>query len=69
MDPALIRQLQQRVEEELQKRERALLEFWLEELKKIDARRHRDLAGLQTDLKNLIGRMENRLRQVKGGRG
>lgn len=68
MDPALIRQLQQKVEEELQKRERALLEFWLEELKKIDAKRHRDLAGLQTDLKNLIGRMETRLRQVKGGR-
>lgn len=68
MDPALIRQLQQKVEEELQKRERALLEFWLEELKKIDAKRHRDLAGLQTDLKNLISRMENRLRQVKGGR-
>lgn len=68
MDPALIRQLQQKVEEELQKRERALLEFWLEELKRIDAKRHRDLAGLQTDLKNLISRMENRLRQVKGGR-
>lgn len=68
MDPALIRQLQQKVEEELQKRERAFLEFWLEELKKIEAKRHRDLAGLQTDLKNLIGRMETRLRQVKGGR-
>lgn len=68
MDPALIRQLQQKVEEELQKRERAFLEFWLEELKKIEAKRHRDLAGLQTDLKNLISRMENRLRQVKGGR-
>lgn len=68
MDPALIRQLQQKVEEELQKRERALLEFWLEELKRIDAKRHRDLAGLQADLKNLISRMENRLRQVKGGR-
>ncbi|MEJ5330543.1 MAG: hypothetical protein WHT07_10370 [Desulfobaccales bacterium] len=68
MDPALIRQLQQKVEEELQKRERALLEFWLEELKRIDAKRHRDLAGLQADLKTLISRMENRLRQVKGGR-
>ncbi|MCL6621828.1 MAG: hypothetical protein K6T55_06955 [Syntrophobacterales bacterium] len=68
MDLALIRQLQQKVEEELQKREKALLEFWLEELKKIDAKRHRDLAGLQTDLKNLILRMENRLRQLKGGR-
>jgi len=68
MDQALIRQLQQKVEEELQKRERALLEYWLEELKKIDAKRPRDLAGLQADLKNLISRMENRLRHLKGGR-
>ena len=33
MDEALIRQLKQKVEEELRQRESALLEFWLQELK------------------------------------
>jgi hypothetical protein len=67
MDEALLKQLKQRVEEELRQREMALMEFWLKELKIIDAKRHRDLAGLQTDLKGLIARMETRLRSVKGG--
>ena len=67
MDPALIKQLKERVEKELRQRESALLEFWLTELKKIEARRHRDLAGLQSDLKGLMGRMETRLSRLKAG--
>jgi hypothetical protein len=67
MEEALVRQLRQRVEEELRQRELGFLEFWLEELKKIDAKRHKELAGLQSDLKGLIGRMETRLRSLKGG--
>jgi hypothetical protein len=68
MDEALVKQLKQRVEEELRQRELAFLEFWLKELKNIDAKRHRDLAGLRTDLKGMIGRMETRIRSLKGGR-
>lgn len=67
MDAALVKQLKQRVEEELHRRELDLLEFWLEEVKKIDAKRHKELAGLQNDLKGLMGRMETRLRHLKGG--
>ncbi len=67
MDPALLKQLKERVEGELRQREAALLEFWLVELRKIEARRHRDLAGLQSDIKGLIGRMETRLSRLKGG--
>ncbi len=67
MDPAFIKQLKQKVDEELRQREKALLEFWLEELKKIDAKRHRDLAGLQADLRALLSRMETRLSRLKGG--
>jgi len=66
MDDALIRQLKNRVEEELRQRELALLEFWLQELKNIMAKRHKELAGLQTDLKTFIARMETRLRTLKG---
>lgn len=68
MDEALIRQLKNRVEEELRQRELALLEFWLQELKNIMAKRHKELAGLQSDLKTFITRMETRLRTLKGER-
>jgi predicted component of type VI protein secretion system len=67
MDPALLKQLKERVEGELRQREAALLDFWLTELKKIEAKRHRDLAGLNSDIKGLIGRMETRLSRLKGG--
>jgi uncharacterized coiled-coil protein SlyX len=66
MDEALIRQLKSRVDEELRKRELELLEFWLQELKAVVAKRHKELAGLQSDLKNFISRMETRQRTLKG---
>ena len=66
MDEALVRQLKNRVEEELRQRELALLEFWLQELKNIMAKHHKELAGLQSDVKSFIGRMETRLRTLKG---
>ena len=66
MDEALIRQLKNRVEEELRQRELALLEFWLQELKNIMAKHHKELAGLQSDMKNFVTRMETRLRTLKG---
>jgi hypothetical protein len=67
MDPAQIKQLKQKVEEELRQREMALLEFWLKELRTLEAKRHRDLASLQTDLKTLADRMDTRYRRLKGG--
>jgi hypothetical protein len=65
-EAALIKQLKNRVEEELRQRELALLEFWLQEFKNIVAKRHTDLAGLQSDVKNFIARMETRVRTLKG---
>ncbi len=67
MDPVQLKQLKQKVEEELRQREMALLEFWLKELKALEAKRHRDLASLQTDLKSLADRMDTRYRRLKGG--
>jgi len=66
MDEALIRQLKNRVEEELRQRELALLEFWLQAFQNIMAKRHNELAGLQSDLKAFVARMETRLRTLKG---
>lgn len=69
MDETLIKQLKSRVETELRQRELALLEYWLEEVKKIEARRHRDLAGILNELKTLINRMENRLKTLRASPG
>ena len=66
MDEALIKQLKNRVEEELRQREVALLDFWLQEFKNIMNKRHNELAGLQTDVRSFIARMETRLRTLKG---
>lgn len=67
MDPVQLKQLKQKVEEELRQRELALLEYWLKELKVIEVKRHRDLASLQTDLRTLADRMATRLHRLKGG--
>jgi hypothetical protein len=69
MHEVLVKQLKQRVEEELRQRETAILEFWLNELRNIHAKRHKELAGLQSDLKAFIGRVETRLRRLKEGLG
>jgi len=67
MDPVQLKQLKQKVEEELRQREVALLEYWLNELKAMEAKRHRDLASLQNDLRALVDRMTTRWRRLKGG--
>jgi hypothetical protein len=67
MDQVLVKQLKQKVEEELRQREMALLEFWLKEVRAIEAKRHRELASLQIDLRTLADRMETRYRRLRGG--
>jgi len=67
MDPAQLKQLKQKVEEELRQRELALMEYWLNEFKALEAKRHRDLASLQNDLRALADRMTTRWRRLKGG--
>ncbi len=68
MDEALVKQLKQRVETELRNRETEFVAYWLEELIKIDAKRHKELAAFQNDIKNLINRMQNRLKNLKSAK-
>jgi hypothetical protein len=65
MDEALVKKLKQHVEVELQKRELEFVAYWLEELIKIDVKRHKELAAFQNDVKNLISRMQNRLKNLR----
>jgi len=65
MDEALVKQLKQKVEAELRQRELEFVTFYLEELLKIEARHHKELAALANDLKQLIIRVQNRLKTLK----
>lgn len=65
MDEALVKQLKQKVASELRQRELEFITYYLEELLKIEAKRHQELAALQNDLKQLINRVQNRLKTLK----
>ena len=68
MDENLVKQLKQRVEAELRQREMEFVAYYLEELQKIDAKHHKELAALVNDLKQLINRLQNRLKTLKSGK-
>lgn len=61
VDPKFIRQMQERFKHELDQHEREWLEYWKAELEEVLRRRNPDLAGLQSELRRLIGKMEARL--------
>ncbi|HMK65040.1 MAG TPA: hypothetical protein VK564_04545 [Thermodesulfobacteriota bacterium] len=68
MDPALVKQINQRVQEELLKKEIEVVQYGLSELERLMEKRHQDLASLQGDIRNLIQKHQNRLKQLKTSR-
>ena len=68
MDPGLIKQINQRVQEELLKKEIEGVQYHLAELERLMEKRHQDLASLQVDIRNLMQRYQNRLKQLKVSR-
>lgn len=68
MDAALVKQINQRVQEELLKKEIETVQYALSEVEKIVRKRHQDLAGLTSDLQGLVQKFQNRLRQLKSSR-
>jgi len=68
LDVALIRQMNQRVQEELAKNEMEVLQYWLGEIQRVSDKRYQDLSGLQLDLKALVQKMQNRLKTLKSER-
>lgn len=65
MDQALIKQINQRIQEELQKKEIEIIQYGLSELERIVSKKHQDIASLQTDLKSLVQKYQNRLKILK----
>ena len=68
MDPKLLKQINQRVQEELLKKEIEVVHYGLTELERLLEKRHQDLASLQLDLKGLIQKYQNRLKILKSSR-
>jgi hypothetical protein len=66
-EKALISELKKKVEKELVERELSVLEFWKGEVEKLSHKRAESLGSLQIDLKNLVQRLENRIRILKKG--
>jgi hypothetical protein len=68
MDPGLIKQINQRVQEELLKKEMEVVQYDMAELERLLEKRHQDLASLQVDLKNMVQKYQNRLKQLRASR-
>ena len=68
LDVALIRQMNQRVQEELAKKEMEVVQYWLGESQRVLDKRYQDLSGMQLDLKALVQKMQNRLKTLKSER-
>ncbi len=65
MDPGLLKQINQRVQEELLKKEIEVVQYSLTELERLIEKRHQDMASLQVDLKGLAQKFQNRLKILK----
>jgi hypothetical protein len=68
LDVALIRQMNQRIQEELAKKEMEVVQYWLGEIQRVADRRHQDLSGMQVDLRALVQKIQNRLKTLKSER-
>jgi Skp family chaperone for outer membrane proteins len=65
LDVALIRQMNQRVQEELAKKEMEVIQYWLGEIQRVSEKRYQDLSGMQLDLKALVQKIQNRIKTLK----
>ena len=68
MDPELFKQINQRVQEELLKKEIEVVQYGLTELERLIEKRHQDMASLQVDLRGLVQKFQNRLKILKTSR-
>ena len=67
MDKAFLEQMQKKVAQELRVRETETLTYWKEEIEKVVHKNTESLSALQVEIKNILARMDNRLKTVKRG--
>ncbi len=64
-DSALLKGIRKKVEEEITRKEMEALLYWKGEIEKVIAKRPESLGTFQMEIKNLIQRMQNRIRMLK----
>lgn len=64
IDPKLRRELTKRFEMETNKREAEVTETWRNDLETIYKRKHESMNALLIDLKDLLDRMNNRVKTI-----
>jgi hypothetical protein len=67
MDKAFLEQMQKKVAQELRAKETETVTFWKEEIEKVVRKNTESLSALQVEIKNILARMDNRLKAVKRG--
>jgi len=67
LDRNLVAQLKREVEARMIQKEAEVTEYWLARLTEVLGKRHSGLASLQVDIKNLQGKMRNRVRALRSG--
>jgi predicted component of type VI protein secretion system len=65
MDQGLVKQINQRLQEELLKKEIEVVQYGLSELERIIEKRHQDIASMQVDVRSLVQKFHNRLKILK----
>lgn len=65
MDKAFLEQMKKKVDHELREKEISITEFWKQEAEKILHKKTESLSALQVEVKNLIVKMDNRIKMVK----
>ncbi|MFH0788556.1 MAG: hypothetical protein V2B13_13210 [Pseudomonadota bacterium] len=65
MDQGLIKQINQRLQEELLKKEIEVVQYGLSELERLIQKRHQDVASMQVDIRGLAQKFHNRLKILK----
>ena len=60
------KEMKKKVEEEMTKKEIEAASYWKGEIERIQAKRPESLAGFQIEIQNLLQRMNNRIRVLKG---
>ena len=57
--------MKKKVEQELRAKETETITFWKDEIEKVVRKNTESLAALQVDIKNILTRMDTRLKAVK----
>lgn len=60
----VVRELKKKFEIEMNRREAEIIEYWRKEIELIYKKKYENLSSMQTDIKNMMERMNNRVSMI-----